>query len=87
MDKLILTVHRSSTITSNLVRLPDDAIEIVRQIQLESGLSASSIVAQILTLGAKQSGNKRNLIERSGKYAINPLEKAVQPELSRRIQH
>ena len=48
MDKLILTVHRSSTITSNLVRLPDDAIEIVRQIQLESGLSASSIVAQIL---------------------------------------
>lgn len=47
MDKLILTVHRSSTITSNLVRLPDDAIEIVRQIQLESGLSASSIVAQI----------------------------------------
>ena len=32
----------------NLVRLPDDAIEIVRQIQLESGLSASSIVAQIL---------------------------------------
>ena len=48
MDKLILTVQRSSTITSNLVRLPDDAIEIVRQIQLESGLSASSIVAQIL---------------------------------------
>lgn len=48
MDKLILTAHRSSTITSNLVRLPDDAIEIVRQIQLESGLSASSIVAQIL---------------------------------------
>lgn len=48
MDKLILTVHRSSTITSNLVRFPDDAIEIVRQIQLESGLSASSIVAQIL---------------------------------------
>lgn len=48
MDKLILTVHRSSIITSNLVRLPDDAVEIVRQIQLESGLSASSIVAQIL---------------------------------------
>lgn len=48
MDKLILTVHRSPAITSNLVRLPDDAIEIVRQIQLESGLSASSIVAQIL---------------------------------------
>lgn len=48
MDKLILTEHRSSTITSNLVRLPDDALEIVRQIQLESGLSASSIVAQIL---------------------------------------
>lgn len=47
-DKLVLTVHKSSIITSNLVRLPDNAVEIVRQIQLESGLSASSIVAQIL---------------------------------------
>ena len=47
-DKLCIKIHRSNVITSNLVRLPNDAIQIVRSLQRESGLSASSIVAQII---------------------------------------
>ena len=46
-EKLVFAA-KSSVITSNLVRLPDDAIEIVRQIQFETGSSASKIVARIL---------------------------------------
>lgn len=47
-DKLCIKIHRSNVITSNLVRLPNDAIQIVRSLQRESSLSASSIVAQII---------------------------------------
>lgn len=47
-DRLILEVHRYAPITSNLVRLPDDVIGIIKSIQIESGLSASSIVSQIV---------------------------------------
>ena len=46
-EKLVFAA-KSSVITSNLVRLPDDAIEIVRQTQFETGISASKIVARIL---------------------------------------
>lgn len=48
MDKLILKVHKSAVITSNLVRLPDDAIAIIQALQLETGLSASKIVSEMI---------------------------------------
>lgn len=48
IDKLILRTYCSNVITSNLVRLPNDAINIIRSLQAESGLSASSIVSQII---------------------------------------
>ncbi|WP_432352965.1 hypothetical protein [Anaerotruncus rubiinfantis] len=48
MDKLVLEVHKSSVIKSNIVRLPDEAIRTIQVIQLETGLSASFIVSQMI---------------------------------------
>ena len=47
-DNLILEVHKCPEITSNIVRIQDSAIEVVKALQRESGLSASSIVSKII---------------------------------------
>ena len=47
-DKLILEVHKCPEITSNIVRIQDSALEVVKALQRESGLSASSIVSKII---------------------------------------
>lgn len=50
-DKLILTVHRN-TITRDVIRIDGEAMDIIRQIQAESGLSAKYIVSKMVKFAA-----------------------------------
>ena len=48
MDKLVFKVHGSEVITGNVVRLPNDVIAIIQELQLETGLSASRIASEMI---------------------------------------
>lgn len=50
-DKLVLTVHRN-TITQDVIRIDGEAMDIIRQIQAESGLSAKYIVSKMVKFAA-----------------------------------
>lgn len=50
-DKLVLTVHRN-TITRDVIRIDGEAMDIIRQIQAESGLSAKYIVSKMVKFAA-----------------------------------
>ena len=52
-DKLILTVHRN-TITRDVIRIDGEAMDIIRQIQAESGLSAKYIVSKMVKFAANK---------------------------------
>ena len=48
MGKLILKVHGSALITSNIVRVSDASVEKIRSVQRASGLPATTIVNQMI---------------------------------------
>ena len=53
MDKLVLEIHKSTPITSELVRISEEARNKVREIQIETGLSASVIVSKMILFAAE----------------------------------
>lgn len=50
-DKLVLTVHKT-TITRDVIRIDGEAMDIIREIQAETGLSAKYIVSQMVKFAA-----------------------------------
>lgn len=48
MNKMILKVHKSEPIGSDIVRINKDAAEIIKQMQIETGLPASKIVSECI---------------------------------------
>lgn len=54
MDKLILKVHTNETLAKgNIIRLDSDAIEVLRGIQRESGLSFTKIASSMIRFASK----------------------------------
>lgn len=54
MDKLILKVHTNETLArGNIIRLDSDAIEILREIQRECGLSFTKIASSMIRFACK----------------------------------
>ena len=53
-DKLILEVHKSAVITSNIVRLSDEAILQIKQIQAATGFPASQLVSKMVMYAAER---------------------------------
>lgn len=48
MEKCILVMHKPKPLSMETVRLRPDAAEIIRQIQCETGLSASYIIGEMI---------------------------------------
>lgn len=53
-DKFILEVHKSALITSNIVRINDEAAEVVKQVQRETGLPAMQIISKMILFAAER---------------------------------
>ena len=54
MDKLILKTKKFTPGESNVVRLDDDAMTLIRELQAASGLSARHIVCEMVKFSAER---------------------------------
>lgn len=54
MDKLILEVRKFTPGDSNVVRLTDEAMALIRELQAQSGLSARHIVCKMIEYAAER---------------------------------
>ncbi len=48
MEKLKITIHKPEQITSNLVRLTDEAVAKIKEIQRMTGISARQFVSELI---------------------------------------
>lgn len=48
MDKCVLVMHKPKVLSLETVKLRPDSAEIIRQIQCETGLSASYIIGEMV---------------------------------------
>ena len=53
-DKFILEVHKAALITNSIVRITDEAAEVVKQVQRETGLSATQIISKMILFAAER---------------------------------
>lgn len=54
MGKLIFRIHKNYQPTcGNIVRISDEAVELVHQIQRETGFSARKIISDMIKYGAQ----------------------------------
>ena len=53
MKKMVLTVHKAEPIGSGIVRINKDAAELVKQMQIETGLPASKIVSECIKFASQ----------------------------------
>ncbi len=53
MKKMVLTVHKAEPIGSGIVRISKDAAELVKQMQIETGLPASKIVSECIKFSSQ----------------------------------
>ena len=53
MEKMILPVHKAEPIESEVIRVSKEAQELVKQMQIETGLPASKIVSECIKFASQ----------------------------------
>ena len=53
MEKMILKIHKSEPIGGDIVRINKEAAELVKQMQIETGLPASKIVSECIRFASQ----------------------------------
>ncbi|KKI51252.1 hypothetical protein [Christensenella hongkongensis] len=53
MDKIILEIHRPVPITVDRVRIDEEALKVLQELQRETGLPARRIVSELIKQGSR----------------------------------